>query len=76
MRVYIGYVDITCGEYCFLGTHLLACDTIDKAEKRMKEYVDEENKMYPDETYYELNGVEELDYVDGYKIDYKLSDRL
>lgn len=76
MRVYVGYVDIICGEYGFLGTHILVCDSIDEAEKKMKEYVEEENKMYPGETWYKLNGVEELDYVDGYKIDYKLSERL
>jgi len=72
MKIYVGYVDIICGEYGFLGTHILVCDSIDEAKKRMKEYVEEENRVYPGETCYKLNGVEELGYIDGYKIDYKL----
>lgn len=74
MKRYMGYVDIICGEYGFLGTHILVCDNIDEAEKRMKKYVDEENKMYPGETCYKLNGVKELTCIDGYKIDYKFGE--
>jgi len=44
-----------------------------EAEKIANEHIKEENSLYAGETFYKLSMLEELRYVDGYKIiNYKL----
>lgn len=72
MKIYKVYIEIICGEYSFGDTHLLVARNINEAEKMLKEYVDKENSLYPGETFYRFGGIEEFDFLDGYKINYKL----
>ena len=75
MKIYKAYIEIICGEYSFLDTKLVAARNIKAAEKRIKEYIDEENNLYPGETFYKLGMLEELMFVSGdqiYQIEYKL----
>lgn len=72
MKLYIATIDITCGEYDFLDHYLIVAKNLKEAEKIAEEYVKEENAMYPGETHYKLNGIDELKYIDGYKINSKL----
>jgi len=75
MKIYKAYIEIICGEYGFIDTELVVAENIKEAEKRIKEYIDEENSLYPGETFYKLSMLEELMFVEGdriYQIKYKL----
>jgi len=75
MKIYKAYIEIICGEYGFMNTELVAAKDIKEAEKRIKEYIDEENSLYPGETFYKLNMLEELRFIEGdriYQINYNL----
>lgn len=73
MKIYQAYIDIICGEYGFLGRHLIVAKSLKEAEKKIQRYIDEENSLYPGETFYKLSMLEELEYADGYRIkNYKL----
>jgi hypothetical protein len=73
MKIFKASIEIICGEYSFLNTHLLVCKNYHEAEKTVKEQIDQENSMYPGETFYKLLSIEEFDYLDNYIIDYTLS---
>lgn len=73
MKIFKADIEIICGEYSFLDTRLLVCKKSHEAEKIAKEQVDEENSMYPGETFYKLLSVDELNYLDNYEIDYRLN---
>lgn len=73
MKIFKANIEIICGEYSFLDTRLLVYKDSHEAEKIAKEQVDKENSMYPGETFYKLLSVEELNYLDNYKIDYRLN---
>lgn len=73
MKIFKADIEIICGEYSFLDTRLLVCKKSYEAEKIAKEQLDEENSMYPGETFYKLLSVEELNYLDNYEIDYRLN---
>jgi hypothetical protein len=72
MKIYKAYVEIICGEYSFGNTCLFVAKNKKEAEKMLKEYIKEENSLYPGETFYKCDGVDEFDFIDGYKINYKL----
>lgn len=76
MKIYKAYIDIICGKYGFVDTHLVAERNIKEAEKMIKRHIDEENSLYPGETFYKLSMLEELLFVDGkdgiYQVEYKL----
>ncbi|MDI6603439.1 MAG: hypothetical protein QME57_05060 [Patescibacteria group bacterium] len=68
MKIYKAYIEIICGEYGFGNDYLIVAKNIKEAERKAKEYIDEENSLYPGETFYKLDGLEELRFVDGYKL--------
>jgi hypothetical protein len=72
MKIFKADIEIICGEYSFLDTRLLVCKDSHEAERKVKEQVDKENSMYPGETFYKLLSIDEFNYLDNYKIDYKL----
>ena len=72
MKIYEVDIEIICMEYSFCDKHLFVCKNIEEAEKKATKHVEEENAMYPGETYYKLKGIMEFGYVDGYRVDYKL----
>jgi len=75
MKLYKAYIEIICGEYGFTNIELVAAKNIKEAEKRIKEYIEEKNSLYPGETFYKLSMLEELKFVEGdkiYQIDYNL----
>jgi len=42
----------------------------------LRGYIDEENSLYPGETFYKCNGVDEFDSLDGYEIKYNLKKKI
>jgi hypothetical protein len=72
MKIFKANIEIICGEYSFLDTRLLVCKDLNEAERIANEQVDKENSMYPGETFYKLLSIEEFNYLDNYKIEYKL----
>lgn len=72
MKIYKAHIEIICGEYSFGDTHLFVAKDIKEAEKMLKEYIDKENSLYPGETFYKCNGVDEFKFLDSYKINCKL----
>jgi len=76
MKIYKAYIDIICGEYSFGDTHLFVAKNIKEAEEMLRGYIDEENSLYPGETFYKCNGVDEFDSLDGYEIKYNLKKKI
>ena len=72
MKIFKANIEIICGEYSFLDTRLLVCKDLHEAERIANEQVDKENSMYPEETFYKLLSIEEFNYLDYYKIEYRL----
>jgi hypothetical protein len=72
MEIFKADIEIICGEFSFLATRLLVCKDTHEAKKIASEQVDKENSIYPGDTFYKLLSIEEFNYLDNYKIDYKL----
>ena len=73
VKIFKASIEIICGEYCFSDTRLLVCKDDYEAERIANEQVDKENSMYPEETFYKLLSIEEFNYLDSYRIDYRLN---
>lgn len=73
MKIFKANIEIICGEYGFLDTRLLVGKDFHEAERTANEQVDKENSMYPGETFYKLVSIEEFNYLDNYKVEYRLN---
>ncbi len=72
MKIFKASVEIICGEYSFLDARLFVCKDFPEAMEIAEEQVDKENSAYPEDTFYKLLSVDELNYIDNYKTDYRL----
>jgi hypothetical protein len=75
MKIFKANVEVICGEYSFLDTRLLVCRDSVEAERLANEQATEENSMYPGETFYKLQAVEELNFLDNYEVEYSLKEQ-
>jgi len=73
MKIFKASIEIICGEYSFLDTRLFVCKDSHEAERIANEQIDKENSMYPSETLYKLQSIEEFNYLDNYRINYRLN---
>jgi len=73
MKIFKANIEIICGEYGFLDTRLFVGKDFYEAERTANEQVDRENSMYPEEIFYELVSIEEFNYLDNYKVEYRLN---
>lgn len=71
-KIFKADIEIICGEYSFIHTELFVCKNLKEAEKLAGQHILKENAMYPGETFYRLLSLEELNFLDGYKIKYFL----
>jgi len=75
MKIFKATAEIICGEYSFLDTWLFVCKNFPEAMKMAEEQAGKENSVYPEETFYKLLSVDELNYIDNYEINYRLTSR-
>jgi hypothetical protein len=73
MKIFKASIEIICGEYSFLDTRLFVCKDSREAERIADEQIDKENSMYHGDTFYKLLSIEEFNYLDNYKVDYRLN---
>lgn len=68
MKIFVASIEIICGEHSFGNNLLFVTKNIREAQGKAENYIKEENSLYPGETFYKLKGVEEFNFLDGYKI--------